>query len=310
MNILKPQTIIKLLAPAAFCLSFMPSSALANQCATISCDCAGLESGRDRAMCEEQQTQLIKDCEIANALTGYCQIAGFNGQPMPFNLVQTSDVFADEDAIDQALGQIEAFYWSASEDLKSASNYTDTSAYGNALAVYKNLNSSLDRIYGVQRQAYDSWRALDDKGEAEDVAADAYEALALKGEELYLRARALWADRPESEVKLQRKRQILAMNVLRYSGSAYQQAAELAALAKEREVAAQLWQSAAETAETMLGWRQQAKSKAQYINYYRQQTVASWYRAALYWERIDEPEQAQMAREKAKQWSAEQVAQR
>ncbi|UTA46450.1 hypothetical protein L1F30_09715 [Simiduia sp. 21SJ11W-1] len=310
MNTLLPKTVIKMFAPLALCVSAIPMTAAANQCATISCDCSAIESSVDAALCEKQEAQLIKDCNLAEGLTGYCQIAGFNGNPMPFNLVQPEAVLADEDAIEQALEQVDAFYWSVNEDLKTSLNYENNGSYGNALAVYKNLASSLDRVYGVKRQAYQSWRALDDKDEAEEVAADAYEALAERGEALYLRARSLWAARAESDAKLQRKRQILAMNVLRYAGSAYQQAAELAAIGKEREAAAKLWETAAQTGELMLLWRQQAKSKAQYINYYRQQTVASWYRAALYWERIEEPEQAQLAREKAKLWSTEQVAQR
>ncbi len=289
---------------------FWPAIAFANQCLTISCDCASLDSANDRAMCQQQEVQLIKDCELAGGLTGYCQIAGLQGAPMPFSLTRSDTLSPSEEAIEISLDQIEAFYWSVNQDLEGSQRYIESSAYGNALTVYKNLSTTLDRIYGIQRQAYDSWRALDDKDEAEDVASDAYEDMAALGETLYLRARGLWAERTESDAKLQRKRQILAMKVLRYAGSAYQQAAELAALAKERELAARLWQSSAETAEVMLSWRQQANSKAQYINYYRQQSVASWYRSALYWERIEEPEQAEIAREKALQLTKSQVAQR
>lgn len=304
------RTVLKHCAPFALGLLLAPASALANQCAIIQCDCASLSDASDKALCQQQQSQLIKDCDLAGGLTGYCQVAGFKGAPMPFSLDKPAELLPSESGIEQSLAQVEALYWSVQEDQASAQRYVDKSAYGNALTVYKNMNNTLDRIFGIYQQAYDSWRALDDKGEAEDVADDGYEALVERAEALYLQSRSLWADRAESDPKLQRKRQILAMNVLRYAGSSFQQAAELAGLAKERELAAGYWQSAAETSELMLAWRQQAKSKAQYINYYRQQSVASWYRAALYWERIEEPEQAQLARDRALVLAKETVAQR
>ncbi|BFM11877.1 hypothetical protein R50072_20300 [Simiduia litorea] len=277
-------------------LTLSSLSTFANQCLTIQCDCATLTSGVDKLACEKQQLSLEADCKATGNLTGYCQIAGLDASPLPFSLYDLPPQFETEKDVEKSLGLLESMYWSAQEDLKSADNYQNKAAYGNALTVYKNLSATLDRAYGISRQAYNAWRALDEKGEAEDVAEAGYEKLHDWADVLYISARGLWAKRAETDPKLQKKRLVLAMNVLRYAGNSFQQAAELASLTKDYPEAARAWQAAAETSVVMISWRQQAKSKAQYINYYRQQGVASWYRAALYWDKDEEPELAAEAR--------------
>jgi len=266
---------------------------------TIQCDCAALTLAEEKMACEKQQLSLETDCKATGNLTGYCQIAGLKASPLPFSLYDLPPQFTTEGEVEKSLALLESMYWSAQEDLKGADNYQNKSAYGNSLTIYKNLSATLDRAYGISRQAYDGWRALDEKGEADDVAEAGYEKLQEWGELLYITARGLWADRAEADPKLQKKRLVLAMNVLRYAGNSFQQAAELASLTKDYPEAARAWQAAAETSAVMISWREQTRSKAQYINYYRQQGVASWYRAALYWDKDEEPEPAAEARQQA-----------
>lgn len=282
----------------------------ADQCVAIQCDCSGLQSTEERAVCMKQQDALIKDCKLAGQLTGYCRVAGVKAQPLPFALLQTETLLASEDAVNDALKQVEALYWSASEDLNTAGKYQEKSAYGNALTAYKSLAATLGRVYASQRQAVDSLQALDEKGEAEDLAEDAYGPLQQWAGTLYGKARALWGASPESDPKLQRKRQVLAMNLLRYAGDTYQQAAEMANSANADAEAGNLWREAANAAEVMVSWRQATQAKAQYINYYQQQAEAAWFRAALQWEKADEAELAAEARMKAAQLSGTSLVQR
>lgn len=283
---------------------------LADQCLAIQCDCSGLQLPAERAECMKQQDTLIKDCKLAGQLTGYCRTAGAKAQPLPFALVKTETLLADEDAAKDLLKQNEALFWSVNEDLKTAGSYQAKSAYGNALTAYKSLAATLSRIYGNQRQALDSLIALDEEGEAEDLADDAYPALKQWGDTLYGKARALWGASPESDPKLQSKRQVLAMNVLRYAADAYQQAAELANSANEDNEAGALWREAANAAEVMVSWRVATQAKAQYINYYQQQAEAAWFRAALQWDKAGEAELAAEARMKAEQLSRTKLVQR
>ena len=283
-------------AVGLICLS---ASVFANQCLTIQCDCASLDSSVDKLACEKQQLSLEQDCKASGDLTGYCQVAGLKATPLPFSLADVPSQLETEEDIETSLGLLESLFWSADEDLKTAERYQSASAYGNALTVYKNLSATIDRASGISLQGYKSWRTLDENGEADDVAEEAYAKHLAWGETLYIKARGLWAARVESDPKLQNKRLILAMNLLRYAGNSYQQSAEFAALAKDYTEAARAWESAATASELMISWRQQTKSKAQYLNYYRQQGVASWFRAALYWDKQDEPELAAEARLKA-----------
>lgn len=285
-------------------LSASSMSLWANQCLTINCDCDSLAVAEEKVQCQKQETTLKKDCAIAGSFTGYCQVAGLKALPLPFSLYDIPAPLNSEEDIEQALTVIEGLVWSVSEDFKAAEQAQNTAAYGNALKYYKNIANGLDRIFGVHRQAYDSWRLLDEKGEAEDVADDGHKILKLWGDKLNVKAHGLWADRAESDPNLQNKRLTLAMNVLRYAGSAYQQSGELAAIAGERSDAASYWELAADTSETMVYWREQRQSKAQYVNYFRQQGVASWFRAAIYWEKLEEDEQAATAKSKAQKMLA------
>ncbi|AFU97560.2 hypothetical protein [Simiduia agarivorans] len=288
----------------------LPLHASANQCDAIQCDCDTLLQASDHALCLKQQAELRKDCNLAGSHTGYCRVAGLKAYPLPFSIDSSLDLIARSKDIEASLAQREALNWSAEQDLATAVKYQSRSAYGNALTAYKNLAATLDKLYALQRQAVDSFIAKDDAGEAEDVAGDAWEPLSEWSDKLYVQARGLWADKPESDPKLQRKRQVLAMNVMRYASSATQQAAEMAALADEPEDAATLWRKAAENAELMLGWRKQTRSKAQYINYFQQQGIAAWHRAAMYYDQLEEPELAAESRLKADQLAKTDVASR
>lgn len=293
-----------------FGMLWQPVYAQNSQCEAIQCDCDTLMQAADHGLCLKQQAELRKDCNIAGSHTGYCRVAGLKAHPLPFSIDASLDLIARTKDIEASLAQREALSWSAEQDLATAVKYQGQSAYGNALTAYKNLVATLDKLYAIQRQAVDSFIAKDEAGEAEDVAGDAWEPLSEWADKLYVQARGLWADKPESDPKLQRKRQVLAMNVMRYASSATQQAAEMAALADETEDAAALWRKAAENAELMLGWRKQTRSKAQYINYFQQQGVAAWHRAAMYYDRLEEPELAAESRMKADQLAKTDVASR
>lgn len=281
-----------------------------NQCATIDCDCDSLMRGNDQALCVKQQATLRKDCKLAGGYTGYCRVAGLNAHPLPFATETSGVLIEHSDELEANLEQTEALFWSADQDLATGVKYQNRSAYGNALTAYKNLAATLNKIYQFQRQAYNSYQAIDEQGDADDVATDAWQPLSKWGQKLYVQARSLWADKPESEPKLQRKRQVLAMNVMRYANSTLQQAGEMAALADEPEQAARLWRMVAENAELMVSWRTQTRSKAQYINYFTQQGVAAWFRSALYYDQLEETELASEARLKADQLSKTNVASR
>lgn len=293
-----------------FFAMLLPVAVQANQCEAIKCDCDTLLQASDHTLCLKQQTDLRKDCSIAGSHTGYCRVAGMKAYPLPFSIDASLELIARTKDIEASLEQREALMWSAEQDLATGIKYQSRSAYGNALTAYKNLAATLDKLYAIDRQAVDSFIAKDEAGEAEDVANDAWEPMSEWGEKLYLQSRSLWADKPESDPQLQRKRQVLAMNVLRYANSAIQQAAEMAALADEPEDAAGLWRKAAENAEVMLGWRTQTRSKAQYINYYQQQGIAAWHRAALYYDQLEEPELAAESRLRADQLAKTDVASR
>lgn len=283
-------------------LVLLPVCAWAQQqCATINCDCLSLTNQTARTQCQQQEKELQGDCAAAGGHTGYCQIAGLRATPLPFDIFNYPKDVLGEDAISAAIKRLDTINWAASEDFDNARFSENVSSYGNALKSYKSMATNLEYIFNLRRQAYSSWVALDDKGDAESVADEGVALLQEWGGKLTVRARLLWNDPDQADPALRRKEQILAMNVLRYAASAYQQAAELAALGDEPEIAANIWQLAAKTSVEMLSWRQQTNSKATYLNYFRQQGIASWSRAAIYWDRINELGEAAQARDFARE---------
>lgn len=280
-----------IIANSTLLLAFLiPSVAMANECAQIDCDCSAIGDQKWRAVCENREGTVRKECvENGGTPNSYCSLHGPQGFPVAVSLRtdQSSESFSDNaEALEK---QINTQRWSLQDSLNVVKAKEADGHYGDAIQLSSLFERDADRLYRLVKQQLTNLNARDQVNAARSSADDYGRTMTDIAGSIDAYSQTLWARSTESsDARAQKAFRVMSLKLARLAANIYEQGADLFGTAGRNKAAAEAWQSAASVAKTLMDREIATENKERHVEFYQAQAAARLHRATFYWLRTNE----------------------
>ncbi len=262
-------------------MGFSSTAFSAEQCSSISCDCASLPTKSWVETCKNQEARLVANCvKNTSAELGFCSLHGPLANRLPLSLeIEEKQALALEE-VPKLNNKVAALYWAIIKDFESFESRVKALDLDAAKAKLDIVSNNVDTLFGIQQQVSASLLA-DKKESLAQLAWRDYSADTLSfGSDFFIRGESILNNYDEITVaRVREQYRDLGVQVMELSGKVYEQVGYAYANGMRHKHAAQAWKNAASASTLVMAHNADRDS----AHFKRFQSAARLHRASYHW---------------------------